>query len=146
MRSPSSVPVLPCACASLRRAARAASQLYERELRETGLSMAQFTLLYALDEAGPVVQGRLGDALALDATTLSRTVRPLLDARWARARPGADGRERWLEITVSGRRRLRDALPHWERAQARLRTQLGADRWAALFPALAEVADAARSA
>lgn len=75
---------LPCACASVRRLARAMTQVYDRALRPCGLKTAQFTLLQALEEVGPVTQGRLGHALALDSTTLSRTLKPLEDRKWCR--------------------------------------------------------------
>ncbi|HZD40950.1 MAG TPA: hypothetical protein VE131_09530 [Terriglobales bacterium] len=44
------LPVLPCACANLRRAARAVTRLYDQELRGTGLNVTQLTLLQALVE------------------------------------------------------------------------------------------------
>ena len=47
-------PLLPCACANLRRAARAVTQMYEEELRETGLRATQLTLMQTLEIAGPI--------------------------------------------------------------------------------------------
>lgn len=52
-----SIPLLPCACANLRRAARAVTRMYNRELRPTGLELTQFTLL-ALNLAGAGEQKR----------------------------------------------------------------------------------------
>ena len=40
---------LSCACANLRRAARVITRLYDAALRPSGLSVAQFTLLQALN-------------------------------------------------------------------------------------------------
>jgi hypothetical protein len=37
--------VLPCACASFRRTARAVTRMYNYALRATGLELTQFTLL-----------------------------------------------------------------------------------------------------
>jgi hypothetical protein len=42
---------LSCACANLRRAARVMTRLYDAALRPSGLSVAQFTLLQALNTA-----------------------------------------------------------------------------------------------
>lgn len=137
---------MPCACGSLRRAARAATQLYDRELRGTGINTAQFGLLSALAHVGPVTQGRLGRLLALDSTTLSRTLRPLEAKRWIRREPGKDRRERQLELTGAGRSQLERATPGWERAQRRLRDRFGRDRWEALLAELAAVAGAALEA
>ena len=120
---------LPCACASLRRASRAVTQLYDHELRESGLRVTQFTLLQVLEIGGNMTQGRLGELLSLDSTTLTRTLRPLLGKGWVRSLPGEDRRERHLQLTPAGRRQLESARPGWERAQQRLRQALGASSW-----------------
>jgi len=140
------LPALPCACANLRRAARAASQLYDEELRPAGLRVTQFTLLQALHRAGPIRQGDLGEVLALDSTTLSRTLRPLLRAGWIRGLRGADRRERVYTLAPAGRRELERAMPLWERAQSRLKQSLGGEAWQRLQVALRGVAAAAQSA
>lgn len=137
------MPLLPCACASLRRASRAVTQLYERHLRTSGLRITQFTLLQALALAGELTQGELGDALAIDSTTLSRTLRPLELAGWVRSRPGKDDRrERHWQLTAAGRRTLRAALPAWRAAQRELRNRIGDTGWQALVGGLTETAAA----
>ena len=140
-----SLPALACACASLRRTARVVTQLYQTELQGTGLRATQFTLLQALEQFGVASQGALGRLLALDATTLSRTLPPLERAGWIRAAAGRDRREVRWSLTPAGRRRLAGALPAWERAQERLRTGLPAKHWRMLIEDLASVGAAARS-
>lgn len=140
------LPPLPCACATVRRAMRAISQLYDTELRSTGLTLAQFTLLQFLATAGRTRQSEIGEMLALDPTTLSRTLRPLLAEGWIGIRPGRDRRERYVEATGAGARKLAEAAPHWERTQARLRRSLGRGGWDALFDVLTRATRAARSA
>ncbi|SRR6266571_897881 len=138
-----SLPLLACACASLRRTARVVTQLYETELQGTGLRATQFTLLQALEQLGAASQGALGRLLALDPTTLSRTLPPLERAGWIRAAAGRDRREVRWSLTPAGRRRLAGALPAWERAQERLRTGLPAKHWRMLIEDLASVGAAA---
>lgn len=140
------IPALPCACASLRRAARAVTQLYEEELRQTGLTGPQFTLLQALAAVESITQGRLGGMLALDSTTLSRTLKPLESKGWIRSRAGDDKRERNLELAPNGRSRLRQAEARWIRAQERLRSAVGGREWADLLASLTRVTRAARQA
>src|SRR5436309_5226128 len=123
------LPTLDCACASLRRAARAVTRAYESELRNSKLRVTQFTLLQVLERMGTSPQSALGEVLALDSTTLSRTLRPLERAGWIRAGEGTDQREVRWSLTPAGRRRLARARPGWERAQSRLRSQLGAKHW-----------------
>lgn len=136
---------LPCACANVRRAARAVTTLYDEALRDSGLRVTQFTLLQALEQTGAVSQGDLGATLALDSTTLSRSLRPLIDEGWVRVVPGGDRRVRMLELTADGRDRLAGANANWSAAQRRLRRALGAERWQRLqedLSALAELATA----
>src|SRR5260370_21817381 len=68
------LPVLPCMCANFRRTARALTQLYDQALRPLGLRATQFTILQFLSLAGEVSQGHLGEMLAMDSTTLTRTL------------------------------------------------------------------------
>ena len=138
-----SLPLLACACASLRRTARVVTQLYETELRGTGLRVTQFTLLQALEQMGAASQGALGQLLALDATTLSRSLPPLERAGWIRAAAGPDRRVVRWSLTPAGRRRHARALPAWARAQERLRAGLPARHWKMLIEDLAAVAAAA---
>jgi DNA-binding MarR family transcriptional regulator len=134
------LPRLPCACAVFRRASRAMTRAYERHLRGSGLNIAQFTLLQALAHAGPITQGRLGRLLALDSTTLSRTLRPLEARNWLRALSGEDRRERRLELTAAGRAQIKRTMPAWERAQKDLKSRVGEERWERIITELSVLA------
>ena len=125
MKEPQSVVQLPCVGSTLRRAARAATRLYERELRASGLRSTQFTLLQALDFAGKITQGQLGSILSLDSTTLTRSLQALLGKGWVKEMRGEDRRERYLELTPSGRRKLEHTWPAWQRAQNRVKKAIG---------------------
>jgi DNA-binding MarR family transcriptional regulator len=134
---------LCCACANLRRAARAVTRLYDQELRASGLKATQFTLLMALHTAGNITQGQLGEILALDSTTLTRTLRILLRQGAITALTGHDRRERYLRLTAEGRKRFLRARPDWQRAQRRLKSSLGQPEWQQLGEILAQVTRAA---
>ena len=118
-------PTLPCLCANLRRASREVSQLYEDALRPTGLRATQFTVLQALSIAGEVTQGDLARILAMDSTTLTRTLAIMGRHGWIAKRRGEDRREWRMRLSKAGQTRFQQALPHWEKAQARVRRQLG---------------------
>ncbi len=135
--------VLPCTCANLRRASRAVTQLYDDALRDTGLRATQFTLLQALSLAGELTQRELGQFLAIDSTTLTRTLGPLEDRGWICSRPGADRRERRWAIAAAGKARLAKAQPAWEAAQRRMRARVGRKRLSSLFDDLARIVVAA---
>ncbi|MFY9937369.1 MAG: MarR family transcriptional regulator, partial [Silvibacterium sp.] len=76
------IPALPCMCASLRRASRLLSQLYEDALRPLGMRATQFTILQSLALAGEVTQGQLGQMLGMDSTTLTRTLTIMIRQGW----------------------------------------------------------------
>jgi len=128
MSKPATIP-LPCMCASFRRAARALTQHYEAALRPLGLRATQFTLLQALSLAEEVSQGTLGEILAIDSTTLTRTLAIMERQGWIANRPGEDRRERLLSLSKAGRAEYKRALPHWEKVQQELRARLGNTRW-----------------
>jgi DNA-binding MarR family transcriptional regulator len=118
-------PPLPCMCASLRRAARALSQIYEDALRPTGLRATQFTILQTLSIAGEVTQGELGQILAMDSTTLTRTLTIMGRRGWIAKRRGEDRREWRMRLSKAGETQFKHALPQWESAQKQVRRQLG---------------------
>jgi len=131
---------LPCGCANLRRAARVVTRLYDAALRPTGLGVAQFTLLQALNTAPGMSQKQLASLLEIDSTTLTRTLAPLRRARWLRSTVGDDRRELSLTPTAAGRRAYKRALPYWERAQAEFVRVLEPENWDRLMELLVQTA------
>jgi DNA-binding MarR family transcriptional regulator len=125
----SMLPTLPCMCANVRRAARAITQLYDEALRPLGLTITQFTILQALSLSGEVTQGRLGEILAMDSTTLTRTLGVMSRQGWIAKVHGTDRRERRLRLTRAGKSEFNRALPSWQKSQETLRVQLGKKRW-----------------
>jgi DNA-binding MarR family transcriptional regulator len=136
----------PCLCNALRQASRTVSRLYDEELRGIGLRTTQYSLLRVLGRAGQVRQGKLSELAALDETTLTRNLRPLVDAGWIAIRSGKDRRERLVSLTVAGSAKVAEARPAWERAQARMQELLPKGTWQGLLdllPELTRLADAA---
>jgi DNA-binding MarR family transcriptional regulator len=120
-------------CASFRRTSRALTQKYEEALRPLGLRATQFTILQALSLAGEVSQGRLGEMLAMDSTSLTRTLAIMARKGWTEEQRGEDRRERRIRLSSAGKAKLTRALPLWEKAQARLRGNLGKREWGSLL-------------
>jgi DNA-binding MarR family transcriptional regulator len=116
---------LPCACANLRRAARAISRMYNRALLSQHIEITQFTLLMTLDRAGEVSQGKLGKLLAMDSTTLTRVLSLLAKKGWVKEKEGEDRRFRMIQLSAAGRAKLEQSMPHWKKAQDRVQQALG---------------------
>jgi DNA-binding MarR family transcriptional regulator len=137
------MPVLPCACANLRRAARAATRVYNQELRSSELELTQYTLLMTLDLMDETTQKQVGKLLAMDSTTLTRTLSFLIERKWVSANPGEDRREKLLALTAAGRRKFQQAQPNWQRAQEKLRVSVGEKTWQQMGQVLTHVTTAA---
>jgi DNA-binding MarR family transcriptional regulator len=120
---------LSCMCANFRRASRALTQMYDQELRPEGLRATQFTILQALTLAGEVTQGQLGGVLAIDSTTLTRTLKIMRRDGWVKMSRGEDRREWRLGLTKEGDAIYKRALPAWERTQKKIRTRIGRTDW-----------------
>jgi DNA-binding MarR family transcriptional regulator len=135
-----SQPALPCALATLRRATRVLTRAYESEFRGQGVKATQFTLLMALAAQPGITQGALGEVLALDSTTLTRTLVPLARRGLVRAVPGADRRERRWRLTPKGEQAYDRGRSAWQQVQDRLREALGEDGWRDLFDTANRVA------
>lgn len=135
--------MLPCMCGSFRRTSRALTQSYERAFRPIGLRATQFTILQVLSRAGEVSQGQLGEILAMDSTTLTRTLEIMRRHGWIAERRGEDQRERRLSLTKSGATKLNAAMIVWEKIQSQLRKQLGGAAWENLLHLTNEVTELA---
>ena len=134
-----SVPTLPCMCANFRRASRALTQLYDEALRPTGLRATQFTILQALERTGEVSQGKLGRILAIDSTTLTRTLDIMARHGWIAKQEGSDRRERRIRLAKAGETQLSRGLARWEKVQKQIRNKLGDESWKGLLRLTSEV-------
>jgi DNA-binding MarR family transcriptional regulator len=111
---------------ALRRGATSARD--DEALRPHGLRATQFTVLQALSLVGEVSQGELGEVLAMDSTTLTRTLDIMCGHGWIVKLHGEDRRERHLSLSKGGEAQLKRALPSWQEVQNKLQHQLGNGR------------------
>src|SRR5919199_3046684 len=106
-----------CACANLRKAARAVTQVFDEALAPSGLRVTQFTLLVTSRLSGESTINELAERMAMDRTTLSRNLKPLVRNGLLEVRPGEDGRTRLVRLTPAGKQALEEAYPFWQQAQ-----------------------------
>ena len=132
-------------CGSFRRTARALTQMYEEALRPLELRSTQFTILQALELAGEVSQRRLGEMLAMDSTSLTRTLAIMRRAGWVSEQRGEDRRERRIRLSSAGKAKLMRAWPVWEKVQTRLRRKLGNEKWESLLQLTHHVTEITRT-
>lgn len=113
-----------CLALRARRFSRLVTRHYERALRETGLTPAQFSLLGAVALHQPLSPSALARMLDLEKSTLSRNLRPLIGSKLLVSGTGEE-RGRTLRVTARGKALLQRALPAWRTAQAEALARLG---------------------
>jgi DNA-binding MarR family transcriptional regulator len=117
-----------CTNFKLRQLVRRVSQRYDAEVGKAGLKTTQYSLLSHVLRLGPVRPGDLAAAMTMDASTLTRNLKPMLAAGWLQMSAGADGRSRLVHITDAGRGKRAEAQRHWKAAQEGLNQLLGVER------------------
>lgn len=115
-----------CNCFASRKAARLITKLYEDHLASAGVTSSQFALLAHLDEAGQASIRELVDALAMERTSIVRALQPLeRDGLALQAPDRDDARRNVVRLTAAGRKRLQQAIPLWQAAQAEFERRFG---------------------
>ena len=114
-----------CFALRVRRLNRLITRIYDDALRPEGLTVAQLTLLVAIERYSPVQPTVLGAVLEIEKSTLSRNIRALEKAGWIRVSGKKRGKGLILKLTRSGTDVLEGAAPAWKLAQSRARKMLG---------------------
>ncbi|WP_454761610.1 MarR family winged helix-turn-helix transcriptional regulator [Caulobacter segnis] len=114
-----------CLCLHVQRAARALARRFDDALRPVGLTNGQFSLLMSLNRPEPAGMGGVASLLAMDRTTLTAALKPLLRRGLLIVAPDPeDRRARVLSLTSAGRAVLAQAVPIWTREHGQLDEEL----------------------
>ncbi len=110
-----------CLCLHVQRAARALARRFDEAFRPLDLTSGQFSLLMSLNRPQPPSLGSVAALLAMDRTTLTAALKPLVRRRLvAISVDKNDRRSRLLTIRPSGRALLVKAIPIWRQTHAEL--------------------------
>lgn len=121
-----------CTNFKLRRLTRIVSRHYDAQLAACGLKGTQFSLLSIVLAQGPMRPVDLAGAMDIDASTLTRNLKPLIDAGWVTQEGGSDARSRLIALTDAGHVKRKEARALWHAAQQGLNAALGTSEVAAL--------------
>jgi len=137
---PRAAAVRPQGCTNLklRQLMRRVAQRYDAEVGHAGLKGTQYSLLSYVVKLGPIRPVDLAQAMNVDASTLSRNLRPLIAAGWITQEAGADARSRVVQATDAGRAKRAEAQRRWRVAQESLNAALGPQRVIALHALIDE--------
>jgi DNA-binding MarR family transcriptional regulator len=114
-----------CVCTALRMATRSVARLYDRALARARLRVTGYSILSRLAAEGPLSVSELAGRLAMERTTCTREVAPLISSGLVAATAGSDRRRRLLRVTGLGRRRLAEGRPAWEHVQQMVAGEFG---------------------
>jgi DNA-binding MarR family transcriptional regulator len=129
-----------CTCSRLRKVTRRVSQIYDRSLEASGLTVTQYALLAHLVSFDGISIGALAEKMVMDPTSLTRTLRPLERQGLVALKPSrSDRRMRSLHLTAAGRRAFDEAKPAWARTQRFIESAIGELETPALHAALDRV-------
>ena len=118
------IPPLSCTCGQLRKLSRRMTSFYEQYMRQIGLKLSQYSVLANMSEQQQTLL-QLADRLDMDRTTLTRSLRPLVEQGWIAEIAGDDARQRRLVLTPAGKSFRQLAQARWRDAQLALEAQLG---------------------
>jgi DNA-binding MarR family transcriptional regulator len=127
-----------CTHLKLRQLMRRVAQRYDAEVGKAGLKGTQYSLLSFVTKLGPIRPVDLAAAMNVDASTLSRNLKPLIDAGWLAMAAGADARSRLVLATDAGRDKRAEAQRRWRVAQEGMNAVLGPERVMALHALIDE--------
>jgi len=130
-----------CTNLKLRQLMRRVAAHYDAEVGKTGLKGTQYSLLSYVLKLGPVRPGDLAAEMRVSPSTLTRNLRPLVDAGLVEISPGPDARSRLVSVTPAGRDKRQEAQRRWRVAQEGMNVMLGARRVVALHAMLDECLD-----
>jgi DNA-binding MarR family transcriptional regulator len=116
-----------CLAVRLRLLNRIVTNIYDETLRPLGLKVSQLNILIVTARLGLARPGQVCDILQLDASTLSRNVKPLQAHGWLEVVPDDDARAQPFRLTTQGKRLIEKAVPAWEEAQRQATELLGSE-------------------
>ena len=115
-----------CTCFKLRCLTRRVTAVYDRALAAAGMRVTQYSLLAHLRRLEGISMSELAERLDMDRTTLTRNLKPLIEARWVEVGPSSeDARIRLVRITAAGDAQWRMARGYWQRAQDEVKATIG---------------------
>lgn len=111
-----------CIGARLRRLSRIADAYYRKCLVDFNITENQMTILFVLSKMGKIEQGKIGEILVLERSTVSRNIKLLekqkLVSRSEEYRPE-------IELSEEGKNLVNELLPKWEEVMDELVGKIG---------------------
>lgn len=128
-----------CTHLKVRQLARRVGRHYDAALRDaSGLKTSQYSLLATIASLEPVRPADLAAQMALEPSTLTRNLKPLVAQGWVEVGAGVDQRSRLVSLTATGRAKRQEAQRAWKQAQLAFNQRLGVEQVARLHALIDE--------
>ncbi len=118
-----------CVGFNFRRLTRIITGLYDTSLKEAGITTTQFSLLAMISRHEPVKVTELAEILAMDRTTVTRTINLMEKHNYLEIKSGYDRRTKIITISSKGWEKFAEAYPLWEKVQSKITNLFGEDKW-----------------
>jgi DNA-binding MarR family transcriptional regulator len=112
---------------------------WDAALKPSGLTGSQFHILATLAARGDCNIKTLAARLDMEASSLSRTLNPLLVAGYLKASCGEDARQKIIGLTHKGRHKFCQAAPLWKEIQDVFLDKIGRVNWGKLIGSMKKV-------
>ncbi len=113
-----------CIGSRLRRLSRIADGHFRSKLSEFNITENQMTILFVLNKKGKVEQGKIGQTLVLERSTVSRNIKLLEKQNYVKRT--SDYRPE-IELSKKGNELVQKLIPLWEETMDELISKLGED-------------------
>ncbi len=113
-----------CIGSRLRRLSRIADGHFRSKLSEFNITENQMTILFVLNKKGKVEQGKIGQTLVLERSTVSRNIKLLEKQNYIKRT--SDYRPE-IELSKKGNELVQKLIPLWEETMDELISKLGED-------------------
>ncbi len=111
-----------CIGSRLRRLSRIADGHFRSKLSEFNITENQMTILFVLNKKGKVEQGKIGQTLVLERSTVSRNIKLLEKQNYVKRT--SDYRPE-IELSKKGNELVQKLIPLWEETMDELISKLG---------------------
>lgn len=115
---------LSCYCINLRRISNSITKYYDSLMEPMGISITQYSILSNINKYENSTTTSLANHMALDRTTLVRTLKPLFAKNLIQDVSKENERNRKLKLTTEGKELYKKARIMWNKAQKTIENRL----------------------
>lgn len=111
-----------CIGSKLRKLSRIIDNKYRKNLSDFNVTESQLSMLMVFYKLKKIEQGKIGNYLALERSTISRNVKTLVKNNWVQR---SDSYQPVISITPKGEKLIEKVIPYWEKTMDEIKSRIG---------------------